>query len=182
MSKVNALDVANFFINEYKDTDEPLNRTDIEKFLYFAQAEALVRLGRPLFDEDFQAWKFGPFIPDIGAMFSHFSNGEPIREVIGRYDVHVFDPDELEVLFDVSKECGKYSTRELVRKTHVQDGPWDKVHSDDGAPKIIPKESIRDYYSEHSEIPHHISDSIGQIRKEGRTTSDGKNILQSDWM
>ena len=46
---VRAIDVANFFIDRMKDTDDPMTNARLNKFLYFAQGHSLARLGTPLF-------------------------------------------------------------------------------------------------------------------------------------
>ena len=178
-----AIDVANFFINEFKDSDDPMTKTRIQKFMYYAQAQCLVRLGRPLFEEDFQAWKYGPVIPEISMNFVNRNDGEPIRRVIGKFDLHVFTPEELEILVDVSRYCGQYSTATLSEKTHVQDGPWESVHKETGSPAVIPKCSIRDYYSKHEKIPSLIDKALSRIPTEGYTDENGHLVLPSgcDW-
>ena len=177
---VRAIDVANFFINEFKDTEDPMTKTRIQKFMYYAQAQCMVRLGYPLFDEDFEAWKFGPVIPEVSTLFMKKADGFPIRKTVGTYDIHVFKPSEIEVLMDVSRYCGSFSTAALSEKTHVPDGPWDKVHNEDGNPAIISKKSIKDYYSRNESIPSIISDAISRLPKVGRIDESGHTILPAD--
>lgn len=50
-----ALDVANFFINLVKDTEDPMTDLRVNKYVYFAQGYALAKLGRPLFKDEIQA-------------------------------------------------------------------------------------------------------------------------------
>lgn len=178
-----AIDVANFFINEFKDSEDPMTKTRIQKFMYYAQAQCLVRLGRPLFEEDFQAWRFGPYIPEIGSEFIKRSNGEPIRKTIGKFDLRVFTPDELEILLDVSEYCGRFSTATLSKKTHVANGPWDLVHDEEGIPAVIKKDSIRDFYSNNEPIPSFTAELISKLPEEGRHDKDGHLILPAgcDW-
>ena len=175
-----AIDVANYFINEFKDTDDPMTKTRVQKFMYYAQAHCLVRLEHPLFNEDFQAWKFGPYIPEIGMYFQKKSDGEPIKRTVGSYDIHVFSPSEIEVMMDVSRYCGEYSTAALSNKTHVPNGPWASVHRETGSPAIIDKISIQNYYSKHEPIPSVLSDVISKLPREGRKDKDGHLVLPAD--
>ena len=178
-----AIDVANYFINEFKDSDDPMTKVRIQKFMYYAQAHCLVRLGHPLFDEDFQAWKYGPYIPEIGSKFSKKKDGEPIRRSIGSFDLHVFTVSELEILMDVSRFCGGYSTSTLSRKTHVPDGPWAQVHKETGDPAIIKKSSIKEYYSKNERIPSYIEELVSKLPREGRIDNNGHLVLPAgcDW-
>ncbi len=180
---VKAIDVANFFINEFKDTEDPMTKTRIQKFMYYAQAQCMVRLGYPLFDEDFEAWKFGPVIPEVSTIFMSKADGDPITETIGKFDIHVFKPSELEILMDVSAYCGRFSTSALSNNTHVTNGPWDQVHKEKGRPQIIKKDSIKDYYAVNEPIPSVIENAINNLPKEGRIDEKGRLILpaDSDW-
>lgn len=44
----------------------PMSAMKLQKLCYYAQAWSLVwDTGEPLFDEDFQAWAFGPVVPEL---------------------------------------------------------------------------------------------------------------------
>lgn len=178
---VAASDVADFFIEEFKDSEDPMTKVRIQKFLYFAQAESLVRLHRPLFNEDFQAWHYGPVIPSISSQFMNLKDGEMISSPINKMDIHKFKPEEIEILMDVSTYCGRYSTTELSNKTHVDGGPWHSVHVEEGAPAIISKRSIEEFYSSHELIPHYFSNVVSSLPVEGRVDDNGKFLLTTDW-
>ena len=177
---VRAIDVANFFINEFKDTEDPMTKTRIQKFMYYAQAQSMVRLGHPLFEEDFEAWKFGPVIPEIGSLFMNKTDGAPIRRVVGNYDIHVFNSGELEVLLDVSNYCGGFSTAALSKKTHVPGGPWDIIHNEEGKPRVITKDAIRNYYSDNEPIPSVLSELISKLPTVGRADENGHTVIPAD--
>ena len=178
-----AIDVANFFINEFKDSDDPMTKVRLQKFMYYAQAQCLVRLGRPLFNEDFQAWRYGPVVPEVSSKFMRKWDGEPIRRPAGSLDLRVFAPDEIEIMMDVSKYCGRYSTAALSERTHVANGPWDLVHNDIGEPAIIEKSSIKEYYSKNEPIPSFMDDVISTLPREGHTDKNGHLVLPAgcDW-
>ena len=176
-----AVDVANFFITQFRETDDPMTKVRVQKFMFFAQAEALVRLGHPLFREEFKAWHYGPVIPSVGNKTKDIPNGEPIKGVIGEYDIHTFSVEEIEVLMDVSVYCGRYSTAELSRITHVPGGPWDSVHEENGKAETITKDSIREYYSKHRFVSSPFRDAVSKLPVEGYIDADGKTVLSSDW-
>ena len=178
---VKAIDVANFFIAEFRESDDPMTKVRIQKFMYFAQAEALVRLGHPLFREDFKAWHYGPVIPSVSKMTQDVPNGEPILDQLGDYDIHVFSTKELEILMDVSLYCGRFSTAELSRKTHVKGGPWDRAHSETGEAGTIPKDSIKEFYSRNDPIPHSLREVVSRLPAEGYMGADGRTVVPDDW-
>ena len=43
----------------------PLDEMKLHKLLYFAQREALIQTGKPLFKANFVGWKFGPVMLKI---------------------------------------------------------------------------------------------------------------------
>lgn len=174
---VRAIDVANFFITEFRESDDPMTKVRLQKFLYFAQAETLVRLGRPLFKEDFKAWHYGPVVTCISNRVKDVPNGEPILNQLGEYDIHKFSLDEIEILIDVSLYCGKYSTAELSRISHVPGGPWDEVHEEKGKANTIPKDLIQSYYSKHDPIPQSTLDAIRKLPVDGYISAEGKTVL-----
>ena len=79
-----ALDVANFFVDVTSDDPEDaMTNMRVNKLLYLSQAWSLVRLGRPLFEDDeIQAWQYGPVAPGVYRAFSEYGR-ERIRKVAG---------------------------------------------------------------------------------------------------
>ena len=66
-----AIDVANFFVDlANSDPDDCMTNLRVNKLLYFAQAWSVVRRNKPLFEEDMQAWKYGPVVPEVYTAFS----------------------------------------------------------------------------------------------------------------
>ena len=175
-----AIDVANFYIDYFKDSQDPMTKVRIQKFIYYAQVETMVRTGKCLFKEDFEAWHFGPVIPRISEVFQKKKDGEPITETIGEQDIHIFSTEELEILVDVAKYCGKYSTTELSHKTHIQNGPWAQCHTEEGKAVTIPKKMMKTFYRENDPIPAITAESIDALQTEGRI-ENGRLILPADW-
>lgn len=101
--------IAAYISSRYKavhgvDIDE----MKLHKLLYFAQRESLARLQRPLFEEEFQAWKYGPVLVQIRDAFRH-----------GALDSHEpISPDCREILDFVIDEYSGKSSWSLSRITH----------------------------------------------------------------
>lgn len=78
------LDVANYIANKYKEvTGESIDEMKLQKLLYFAQRESLAIVGEPLFDGEFEGWKFGPVCREVWAAFdtSDGSINAPVQEI-----------------------------------------------------------------------------------------------------
>ncbi|WP_034246620.1 Panacea domain-containing protein, partial [Lachnospira multipara] len=146
----NAYDVADFFIDLAKyDENETITNMRINKLLYFSQAWHMVRHNTPLFDEDFEAWDYGPVVPCIYQKYK--DNGKNnICTISKDYSSDIFTDDEMDTLLDVAKYYKQFSTPNLVEKTHMKGTPWDLAYQK-GKNIIIDKMSICLYFKK--EIP-----------------------------
>lgn len=62
----NVITIAKYIFTRYKaDYGVPIDEMKLHKLLYFAQREALIQIGKPLFKENFVGWKFGPVMLKI---------------------------------------------------------------------------------------------------------------------
>ena len=62
--------IASYVIDRYKKQfGEMMDEMKLQKLLYFIQLEAIVRTGKPMFDAEFRAWKYGPVIIEIHERF-----------------------------------------------------------------------------------------------------------------
>ena len=59
--------VANCILDQGKAQQLEITNLKLQKFAYFAQGWALARLDHPLFNEEIQAWTYGPVIPYLYA-------------------------------------------------------------------------------------------------------------------
>lgn len=142
---ITAMDVANFFIDLINNskTDDQMTNLRINKLLYFAQGEYLAKYDKPLFEEDFEAWKYGPVVPIVYQTFSPLRN-TPIQGVTDEYDRSVFTRDNRLFLIDFLAKYGKYSTGYLVEMTHMKNAPWNNVNQSE----VISKESIKTFFKQ----------------------------------
>lgn len=60
------INVAQYIFTEYKKiTGEIIDEMKLHKLLYFAQRESLAITNEPLFDGEFEGWKYGPVCKEI---------------------------------------------------------------------------------------------------------------------
>jgi uncharacterized phage-associated protein len=58
--------VASYVFRRYQqEHGEKIDEMKLHKLLYFAQREALVQTGEPLFEGTFYGWRYGPVIKDL---------------------------------------------------------------------------------------------------------------------
>ncbi len=77
-----------------------MDEMKMHKMMYFSQRESLMIFGTPLFDGDFEAWKYGPVLTKVrseymlGTMFSEAKDDltsdekSLVESVFERYDVY----------------------------------------------------------------------------------------------
>ena len=141
-----ALDVANFFVEMAKRTPEDeMTNMRVNKLLYFAQGLSLTTLERPLFEEDIQAWDFGPVVPSVYRAFK-VCGSEKIHEPAGEFSFDRFSSEEIDILLDVVRDYGQYTTAKLVRLTQAEGAPWKTVYQKDTSNIVISKESMKSYF------------------------------------
>lgn len=60
------IDVSQYIFNEYKiQSGEVIDEMKLHKLLYLAQRESLAITDTPLFEEEFEGWKYGPVSKEI---------------------------------------------------------------------------------------------------------------------
>lgn len=149
MAKVQ--DVAKFFIglaNDQANNDQGDMMTNLrlQKLLYFAQGWNLARYGKPLFDDEIEAWPYGPVVPAVYEEYKHCGRSVIAGELP---EADAFTEEEFALLLDVAREYEKIGTTSLVSMTHKRGAPWDGVNGRG----IIPRDSIRSYFAAQLPLP-----------------------------
>lgn len=139
-------DTADYLINESRERGDVLTNLKLQKLLYYAQAWYLVERGKPLFEEDFQAWVHGPVLPSQYQRFKHLE-WRPILEEIS--PPTSIDQDLKGYLKEVVDVFGIETATALERMTH-NELPWQEARKglpeDQPSTAIISKESMRIFY------------------------------------
>ncbi len=161
--------IANFFLSKkgHKITNLKLN-----KIVYISLGYSLHYRNRDLFEEDIEAWKYGPVIPSLYHEFKVFGSGviqkkstylEDNMDNMDIEDVFKINDDEIDNSIRITEpEISKddkdlntilevifelYDKRTgiaLVNLTHQENTPWSISYKNNK--QIIPKELIKKYY------------------------------------
>lgn len=153
-----AVDIARYIINKCHENDFLISNLKLQKLLYFAQGYSLALNDEPLFEEEIEAWDFGPVVPEVYREFKMFGANE-IPAIKTYYDTN-FDSDtfleEVEFTTDifsevqkvimnaVIKQLGRFSANRLVTITHEQ-APWINSYNKNSQ-SIISKNDIKTYF------------------------------------
>ncbi|MDR2499051.1 MAG: DUF4065 domain-containing protein [Tannerellaceae bacterium] len=115
------LDIANKIIKMASDHDagELISNMKLQKLLYYQQGFHLAYFGKPLFEENIEAWMYGPVVPSIYEKYkTEGSNGL-------KYEGSVISltPKEEALFNEVMRVYGEFSAIGLMNLTHSEN-PW----------------------------------------------------------
>lgn len=140
--------IANTLINLGIDAGRPLTHLQVQKLVYFAHAWMLVKHGKPLSNELFEVWQYGPVSQAIYHNLSRF-RAAPITDwtpiPLHLEDKRDFSGDELEAIHYAFNAGGKLSGPELTKLTHIHGGPWQQAKKKNLL--YISNDSIQRYFS-----------------------------------
>lgn len=141
MSTYKALDIAEKILakGSSSDSEEWISNLKLQKLLYYMQGFHLAVFEEPLFNDEIEAWMYGPVVPEIYKHFQDYKNqGIP-------FDGTAIEltPKE-EALFEaVYKVYSKYSAIGLMDMTHSE-MPWRTTSTGKGS--VIAKEKLRTFF------------------------------------
>ena len=123
---VSPLDVASYFIfRAYEDGRESLmTNMKVQKLLYYTQSLYLALFDEPLFDDEIQAWRYGPVCPPAYRFYSKFESEQlPIPDAT---DLLQISEDVQNLLDEVWEYFGELHAYYLSDMTHLE-FPWKKA-------------------------------------------------------
>ena len=142
MSSVYA--VANVLIGEADKARRPITPLQLIKLSYISYGFHLgMGLGR-LFDEEIQAWRYGPVIPALYHKTKIYGRA-PIPRKIG-YGGPSLDGETVGFVESAYEAYGEYSGMQLSYLTHKEGTPWQKVYEPGIRGIVIPDAVIEAYY------------------------------------
>ena len=109
-----ARSVANAFIQRGIDAKRPLTPLQVQKLVFFAHAWMLGLRGRPLINEPFEVWKYGPVVPVVYYCLRHYG-GDPVTETLPAHPAKTEDEYE-PAEEDIINQVFKISTVTLVAR------------------------------------------------------------------
>jgi uncharacterized phage-associated protein len=118
-----AIDVAEYFIWLCNDSGSFITNLKLQKVLYYAQGWYLALKGKPLFEDDFQAWVHGPAIPHVYGSYKAFTYN-PIWKKVTKPKIIL--PEIESFLQEIAKVFLPLDAYALELATH-REMPWVKA-------------------------------------------------------
>lgn len=130
--------VASYIAGRYQaEYGERIDEMKLHKMLYFAQRESLITTDQPLFEGEFQGWRFGPVLPALRPAYKADSFFPVTDEEMGS------DKAILDTVFD---EYAGSDSWNLSRLTHGEIC-WKRsrkgIAPNDSSQNVIPLDDIR---------------------------------------
>ena len=102
--------VAAYIYGRYQsEFEEKIDEMKLQKLMYFAQRESLIRTGEPLFEGDFYGWRFGPVLKELRTPYKEESFADIDGEAMG---------DDKVTLDEVFKAYAPKDSWSLSRLSH----------------------------------------------------------------
>ena len=119
---------------------ELMSNMKLQKMLYYEQGFHLAVFGTPLFEEDIEAWMYGPVVPVVYEVYKDYGyNGIDPGKV---EEVSLSDREQ--ALFDeVYKVYGAYSAIGLMNMTH-RESPW--ANTPAGVGSVISRDKMVEFF------------------------------------
>ncbi|MBC6413181.1 MAG: SocA family protein [Hyphomonadaceae bacterium] len=105
-----------------------LTPMQLVKLAYIAHGWSLAIMGRPLFSEPVEAWKYGPVIPALYHATKHHGRNPIPSELIDEEAESPLTERVRSFLEDFVKKYGRLSGVALSSLTHRHGTPWHQVY------------------------------------------------------
>lgn len=160
-----SLDIARYVIDKMNELKFSISNLKLQKLLYYIQGLYIASYDgkKYLFDDDFEAWDYGPAIPKVYREFKYNGassiintkisffkreNGK-IKHIELPFDKNVIDKDDRDFIDKVLEIMGGFTANQLVARTHSE-SPWrNTYHGRKMNSNIISKELLFDYFKRY---------------------------------
>lgn len=140
-----AIYLARYIIHKANKEHYLITNLKLQKILYYVQGMYLARFGERLFDDEIEAWTYGPVVRSVYNVYCLYGA------------VSLYEPEDISLsgltlekqkfIDMVIMEKLKYSGSELVRMTH-QEAPWKSCEDRISDKPVIPFETIQRFFKE----------------------------------
>lgn len=136
------LDIANKLLVKAANVcgGDLMSNMKLQKMLYYEQGYHLAVFNTPLFDDDIEAWMYGPVVPCVYEHFKHHGSGGIQPEDKEPICLNEDEEDLFNEVFDAYVDFSAYG---LMRKTH-EETPWRKTTTGPG--NVISQNKMTEFF------------------------------------
>lgn len=137
-----ALEIAEKIISLYKDSEieDVITNLKLQKLLYYEQGYHLAYFGEPLFNDNIEAWMYGPVVPVVYNEYKKYDS-KPIPLVDS--DLQFKDETEAKLFGEVFNLYNRYSASGLIDLTHSET-PWQETPT--GVGNVISQSKMKEFF------------------------------------
>lgn len=133
-----ALDIAKYVISKCTAENSPISNLQLQKILYFIQKDFLVNFNRPLFQDEIEAWPFGPVVSTVYYNYCGFGS----MSISKKYEISIDNTDQI-IVDRIVLEKRVKNPWDLVEETHAPGRAWALIYREGaGNRKVISKDLI----------------------------------------
>lgn len=125
-------------------TDWSVSPLTLQKLLYLAHMQYLGETGEPLIPEQFEAWDYGPVVPELYHEIKGFGRGKVKDVFFGARNLD--GTKEAKTIDYVGQTLKNARPGALVDFTHHKDGAWAKNYVPGSRGCVISSQDILDEY------------------------------------
>lgn len=141
-----AVDLAEYVVKKCFDEGKPISNLQLQKILYHIQYMFLTKKNYCAFEDDIEAWKFGPVTPNAYYRFCG-SGGMPITLTVffKPYEDLNFDKKNKKLIDAIVEEKRDMNPWDMVDETHKEGSAWHMIYNGGvGDKEVIPPELIKE--------------------------------------
>lgn len=140
MYDVNAIANEMIRLAENSDKCDLITNLKLQKLLYYQQGFHLAYFGTPLFEDDIEAWMYGPVVPSVYRKYNEFGRNGLFSDPEITLEL---SKEEHDLFMQVYNIYSEFSAIGLMNLTHSED-PW--KNATPGKGHVITKESMRKFF------------------------------------
>lgn len=137
-----AIDVVDYFLSKTINDDEELTNLKIQKLIYYAQGFHLAIFDRELYQDEIEAWRYGPVCPEVYHKLKENGSNIILYDKSKQDFSKIFNKDQIELLDEIYNIFGQFSAWKLRDMTH-EEPTW--MNNKDSASTISHKE-MKEYF------------------------------------
>ena len=155
-----SLAIANEFLRRAEREGRFLTHMHLQKLVYLAHGWGLAVTGKPLIEDRFEAWDYGPVIRKLYDALRYYGSGVVTRTIRHGDDIafgsspgaeHVAEllPNEKAIIDKVWDQYKGFEAFQLSALTHADNSPWSQTFaSGSGKSRAIRDNLIWDYFAD----------------------------------
>ncbi|HEY4875924.1 MAG TPA: type II toxin-antitoxin system antitoxin SocA domain-containing protein [Puia sp.] len=147
--------IAAIFVKRGIEQRKYVTQMKLQKMVYFAHGYYLAKYGEPLIIEGFEAWKFGPVIPQIYQDYkfygSDYITNIEYASLLGMEledaDINQLSENARDAVNFTWETLKNISAGKLSSWTHLEGSPWQQVYNENDREIKIDNNVIKDYFA-----------------------------------